>query len=475
MEYTSEPFINNWHIEKVFCPELEKIAIEVSQGVPSTYDLIINVPPGTTKTATVSIFFPIWCWLNWPWMRFITASYSAALSLESAEYSRDLIRSERFKRLFPEFDIKQDKDAKSNFKIIKEGPVGIWRPYGSRYSTSVGGTLTGFHGHIKIVDDPLDPQRAMSDVEIPKANNWMTNTLSTRSVDKRTSRTILIQQRLHEKDPTGDALAKRADMVRHICLPGEIRSKDEKGRNKLTPPELAQYYQDDLLDPVRMPWDVMKKMERVLGQYGYAGQVLQSPTPPAGGMFKVAKIQYLDSSHDYLKPHMVRSKIRYWDKAGTEREKPKKGQAATAGVLMYLVDTGGFGLRFLIMDVKRGWWASEEREGIIRKTAEADGRDVLVFHEQEPGSGGKESAEQTTRRLVGFAAGADRPTGDKIYRADPFSVSVNNGDVLLLRAEWNEEYVEELRHFPFSSTRDQVDASSGAYTKLVGPREAGVW
>ena len=111
-------------------------------------------------------------------------------------------------------------------------------------------------------------------------------------------------------------------------------------------------------------------------------------------------------------------------------------------------------------------FSSQEREDIIRATAEADGRSTNIWIEQEPGSGGKESAEGTIRNLMGFVCKADRPTGDKVYRADPFSVQVNNGNVQLLRGDWNSEFKEELRFFPFSKYKDQVDAASGAFSKL---------
>jgi predicted phage terminase large subunit-like protein len=130
--------------------------------------------------------------------------------------------------------------------------------------------------------------------------------------------------------------------------------------------------------------------------------------------------------------------------------------------------------KLIVSDVKRGQWATEERERIIRETAEVDGQNVQIYYEQEPGSGGKESAEATTRNLLGYSANPDKPSGDKIFRADPFSVQVNNGNVLLLRGEWNHDYVEEFRFFPFSTYKDQVDASSGGFSKLVAKREARV-
>ena len=99
--------------------------------------------------------------------------------------------------------------------------------------------------------------------------------------------------------------------------------------------------------------------------------------------------------------------------------------------------------------------------------------DVQYYVEQEPGSGGKESAEGTIRNMAGFSIRTDRPTGDKIHRADPYSVQVNNGNVLVYNGEWDvHAYIEEHRYFPFGTYKDQVDASSGAFNKLAGKRLA---
>jgi hypothetical protein len=114
---TDEPSWN-WHIPYL-CAQLMREARRVADQTPREYDTIINIPPGTTKSMTCSIMFPVWCWINWHWMRFITSSYSGALSLELAEYSRDLVRSRKFKQLFPEIVIKPDKDTKSNYRIEK--------------------------------------------------------------------------------------------------------------------------------------------------------------------------------------------------------------------------------------------------------------------------------------------------------------------------------------------------------------------
>ena len=456
-------FEGNWHIEYL-CGQLEELAKRVGAREPRLHDLIINVPPGSTKTITCSIMFPVWCWTQWFWMRFICASYSGALALESAEYCRELVRSSQFQELYPDIGVKEDKDTKSNFKIVKRtsinpGRLGGVIVGGSRYSTSVGGTLMGFHADILIVDDPINPTEAISVKERENANRWMEQTLPTRKTNKDITPTVLIMQRLHQDDPSGHMLAKLKQNVFHICLPGEILNY----REQVKPPELAQYYVDNLLDTKRITWKVLKDLEADLGQYGYAGQIGQDPTPPGGGMFKVdnfIKVLTLPNPMDVL--HTVR----YWDKAGTQG-----GDGSyTVGVRMSKLK-GGI---WLVEDVKRGRWGTHEREKIIKATAVADGERVQVWVEQEPGSGGKESAEGTIRNLAGFSVYAERPTGDKVFRADPYSVQVNNKAFQILNGEWNREFIEEHRFFPFSTYKDQVDAASGAFNKLVRKKEAKV-
>ncbi len=460
-EVSTHPFQPNWHIEYL-CRELEKLAIGVARREPREYDLIVNVPPGSTKTITCSIMFPVWCWTNWYWMRFITASYSGALSLESAEFSRDLVRSIRFKDMYPELDIKSDKDTKSNFKVVKRVMSGPGMPMkvltgGNRYSTSVGGTLTGFHGDILIVDDPLNPQQAVSEIELLNANRWCEQTLSTRKTDKAVSATIYIMQRLHQNDPVGNILAKKKTNVRHVCIPGEARNF----KKKICPPELYKYYKDDLMDPVRLSWDVLEDLEADLGQYGYAGQIGQDPTPPGGGMFKVENFEIVKEMPNPI--HILKT-VRYWDKAVSI----EKRAAWTVGVKMSQLKNG----RWIVEDVRRGRWRAERREAIMQETAIMDGPNTTIWMEQEPGSGGKESAQASIINLAGFTAYAERPTGEKAVRADQYSVQVNNGGVLLLKAPWNAAFIDEHRFFPFSTYKDQVDAASGAFNKLLFKRVA---
>lgn len=329
---------------------------------------------------------------------------------------------------------------------------------GNRLSTSIGGSLTGFHGHFLIVDDPLNPHKAASEVELKKTNRWMKETLSTRKTNKAVTPTILVMQRLHENDPTGNMLKiRKGEKIKHISIPGEIRNYGEY----LQPPELAKYYLNDLFDIHRLNWTILKELEKDLGQYGYAGQIGQNPTPPGGGMFRVENFSFVTQ----IATGEIEQTARYWDKAGT-----KDAGAYTTGVKIMKLNTG----QFVVLDVKRGQWDAMKRERIILNTARADGTNCIVYHEQEPGSGGKESAQATNRNLAGFSAYADLPRGDKVYRADPFSVQVNEGNILLMQGIWNDDFIKEFESFPYGAYKDQVDAGAACFNKLAGKRSARV-
>ena len=174
-------------------------------------------------------------------------------------------------------------------------------------------------------------------------------------------------------------------------------------------------------------------------------------------MFRVDHFQFIAA----INVNTVEQSVRYWDKAGTAG-----GGAYTTGVKISRIRGG----RFIIEDVRRGQWSSEERERIILETARNDGHGVHVVLEQEPGSGGKESVESSIKNLAGYAAYADYPRGDKVTRADPYSVQVNNGNITMVINSWNHAFVEEHRYFPYGTYKDQVDAAAAGFNYLCRKR-----
>ena len=123
--------------------------------------------------------------------------------------------------------------------------------------------------------------------------------------------------------------------------------------------------------------------------------------------------------------------------------------------------------RFCIAHCHRGQWEAFTREREIRRIAELDGKRVPIAVEQEPGSGGKESAQTTIRSLAGWRVTADRPSGEKVVRAEPYAAQVQAGNVLLVRGAWTQAFIDEHVSFPVGRCKDQVDAAAAGFNLLT--------
>lgn len=319
-EIIPEEPIWNWHIEYL-CNELQKAVERVIAKEPKIEDIAINIPPGMSKSTICTIMLPVWAWIKDSTLRAMTASYSGALSQDHSTKSRDIIKSEKFQRLFPELKIRKDIDNKGRYMNTNNG---------ERFATSVGGSVTGFHAHLIIVDDPLNPKEAVSEKERDTANRFMNETLSTRKIDKSVTLTILVMQRLHQNDPTGNWLKKQKPL-KHICLPGEASSR-------VKPENLLSKYKDGLLDPIRLSKENLTNLKTDLGSYGYAGQIAQEPAPEDGGIWKRT---ILPISREELNKLKLQRLATDWDLAYTKNERNSASAYITAGVhdrKMYITD-----------------------------------------------------------------------------------------------------------------------------------------
>jgi predicted phage terminase large subunit-like protein len=178
--------------------------------------------------------------------------------------------------------------------------------------------------------------------------------------------------------------------------------------------------------------------------------------PSAGFVFNRAWFKALDAEP------VGGAVVRYFDKAGTEKAGTNDPDW-TAGVKMRRLSDG----RVVVSHVISGRWSALERNRVIRQIAEADGRHVPIVVEQEPGSGGKESAEITIRELAGWDVRADRVTGDRIARMGPLSAQAEAGNVYYVRGDWNESFLQELHSVPHGRHDDQATAAAGAFNTLT--------
>src|SRR5258708_1224194 len=80
-------YIDNWHIEAI-CRHLQAVTAGL---IPK---LLVNVPPGTSKSLLTCVFWPAWEWTRDPTVRWFFASYDQRLSTRDSERCRTLIESQ---------------------------------------------------------------------------------------------------------------------------------------------------------------------------------------------------------------------------------------------------------------------------------------------------------------------------------------------------------------------------------------------
>jgi len=421
-----DEFIDNWHI-RYLCDTIQPHLERVIRREPKECDIVINVPPGSTKTLIFSIMIPAWVWIKDPAGRFITGSYESKLANESAVRSRDILKSEKFKDLWGHVEFKSDMDMKSGYANTLNG---------ARKTCSIGGNITGSHAHYIIIDDPLNPKKIASEVEKQGANDWLDKTLSTRKVDKLVTLTILIMQRLGEDDCSGHMLGKDKKVL-HICLPGEIT---ELGN--VSPPEAERYYFNGLMDVHRMNRFVLDELKIDLGSREYAGQILQHPAAVEGSIFKREWWRY----YDQLPNEPLLMKLHSWDTAFKKGKENAKNALVVANWYksgLYLLDTFQEHMDFPELENEVQLKYSKHGGHSVLIEDKASGQDLIAILKKE-----------TDVPVVPV-----KVEMDKEARAHASTAYIEAGNVFLpARAGWVSDFVDTMAGFPDIKYKDIVDA-----------------
>lgn len=173
--------------------------------------------------------------------------------------------------------------------------------------------------------------------------------------------------------------------------------------------------------------------------------------------------QWFDLVDDW--PKGIRA-VRYWDLAGTEPSTANSDPDYTVGLKLEIDRDRNFIVRHIV----RGRWAPGTVQAVVRQTAEADGREVPIVIEQDPGQAGVDQVDRYKRDVLrGFIAKSQRPTGDKFVRAQPVAAAAENGFLKVVNGPNVREFLDECVSFrPKAPHDDCVDALSGAHSFLAG-------
>lgn len=310
------PFKDNWHL-KAIADHLEACYRRQIKK------LVINVPPRSGKTTLISIIFPAWVWLQNPSEKFLYASYALSLSTKHGSACLKLIQSSWYQQRWGHL-FKLTESAKKSFGNDKMGV---------REATSIGGVGTGAGGSMVIVDDPNNVQDGESEAVRDSTNFWWNTTLPSRKNDQENDVIILVQQRTSDTDVTGDTI--RNDINKkwvYLILPMEF----EENRRAKTILLNGEIWQDprqeegELLCEARWSKDTLIELKNQLGEYGYAGQFQQRPSPKGGGLIKKHWFKWWKEST----PPKIEFILQSWDTALTDKKTSSYYACTTWGVFL---------------------------------------------------------------------------------------------------------------------------------------------
>lgn len=411
----------NLHQEAI-CDALERVVIGECNR------LIINIPPRSGKTELAVINFIAWCMGNFPDSEFIHASYSKRLATANAYAVRAIMQHELYREIFDHAVLAGDSKAKDEFRTDHGGIVYATGAEGSITGYGAGGMGERFKGAI-VIDDPHKAGEANSATMRQNVLDWFATTMESRKNSPDTP-IILIMQRLHEEDLSGFLIDGGNGEEWELL---KIPAIKENGKS---------------FWPKQFPLEMLDRIERT-NPYVFAGQYMQEPAPKDGGDFKPDNIEIIDAL-----PRGLRF-VRGWDLAATT----KKSSDYTATVKLAIKD----GVTY-ISHAHRFKGAPDEVDRNIVQFAETD-TDTEASIPQDPGQAGVAQKQNLSRKLQGMSFEFTPESGDKRTRASPLAAQINVGNVKMLKGDWNNDVLNEMRLFPNAKNDDLVDAASRAYNK----------
>jgi len=450
------PFVDGVHVLAI-CLHLQAI----TEG--RLLNLIINVPPGHAKSLLTAVFWPAWWWIHAPETRFLFASYSASISVRDSVRCRRLVESEWYQQRWGRlYQLTEDQNQKQRFENNRTG---------YRIATSVGGSATGERADVVVVDDPHSVEQAASDVERRAAIEWWNGTMSTRLNNFQTGHKVVIQQRLHEADLSGDLLQKGGYEL--LCLPAEYEP-ERKCTTSIGWTDPRQKA-GELLWQERVTRRDLEALKISLGSYRYAGQYQQRPSPAEGGIFKRAWFGYWRPAHLDVPPVQLRTRdgevvsvpavpipaefdtmIQSWDMAF-------KGEATSDYVVGQTWGAKGAD-RFLLDQRRARMDMPATKEAVQAMSARWPRAAAKLVEDKANGPAVIQELRHDVSGLIEVT-----PEGGKVARAHGVAPQLESGNIYLPHPAiepWVEAFIEEAAAFPNGRNDDQVDAMTQALHRL---------
>lgn len=428
-----EPYLDNWHIfEK--CKHLELNFRGLCDRI------ILNEPPGSTKSLVVSVLWNAWVWSQDPAYKFIFMTYSPALSARDARRCLKVVNSEWYRKRWPHVQLT------GHAETMIETTQG-----GFRFSSSVRGQGTGRHAHTVVFDDPIKAQlttgrAAVTRNELDFVNSWWGYTMPARFANPNQKRFVGVMQRLHENDLAGYILANQTpeQPVTHLCFPMRFESANPCR----TPFGGDHRTVDGEMLSARFGEAYVKNLENDLGIYADA-QLQQRPARAGGSIFKAAWVRYWNELPKHFDETILSWDMTFKDTIGSDYV---CGQVwGRVGSVFYLLAR-----TYEKMDFPTTCTAFE---------LQARGNPNAIVKLIEDKANGPAVIATLGKRIVGMIP--VEPAGSKVARANSVAGMHRAGNVLypnptLPGYSWVKDHVTDMLGFPFRRNDDTVDAETQA-------------
>lgn len=464
------PFVPNWHIDAI-CEHLEG----VSRGYIK--DLLITMPPRHSKSLTITVLWPTWEWCTLPQNRWVFASYSFSLSVRDSIKRRNILQHHLYtQRWGTKFHLLKEQNSKIRYENSARGFM---------LSSSVGGSNTGEGGERIVADDPHNIKKVESEDVRVDTVNWWNIVMSTRRNNADAAR-VVVQQRVHEGDVAGDII-ERGGYV-HLNLPAEF-IPTKRCFTSWTEKNREHHWQDprkeegELLNPLRFGRPAIEKAKIELGDYQYAAQFQQDPTPPEGSIIQSQWLKYYGGTSGTPIPDWTRATNQFTPLLSLDCTfKDHKDTDFVAGL-----GWAQFGADIYLMPI-----CFHDRlsfTGTIDAIVEyvggrnLSGREfpgiypfmkMKIVEDKANGSAIIDTLRHQIPGMIPYEPGQ----ASKISRMQACSWRFKAGNIFLPHqsiAPWIKEYVYELCAFPKAKRDDYADATSQALLWIGGdPQVNGV-
>jgi predicted phage terminase large subunit-like protein len=403
--------------------------IRVQDG--SISRLLINQPPRSAKSITVSVAYVAWLLGHDPTRRIIVVSYANELAVELHRQFRMVIDAPWYRELFPAMRPARD----SGYELVTTAG-------GGRYATSVGGTLTGRGADLIIIDDPLKAEDAMSDLARKRLIDWYAGTLVSRLNDKERGSIVVVMQRLHESDLAGHLLEQGG--WEHLDLPA-IAVEDSDiplGRNRHRIRRSG-----DILHPERESKAALDRIKAEIASLKFSAQYQQRPVPLEGNLIRRDWFR----SYDVLPERPHRRIVQSWDIAMMTGETNDFSVCTTWQIIE---------ADYFLIDVFRARLQYPALRQNIARLAREQSAGTIVIEDSGPGMALLQDLRRELPRGMPRPIG-QKPEGSKTDRMVAQSAKIEAGHVHLPReADWLDTLMLELLAFPHGRHDDQVDSVS---------------